>query len=114
MWPALLAAELPSSLRQGGPQSGPRRPGPGLLATSGRHRPGRPATLGDDQDLEDLGAPPRTPALLRDAAADHLARHHKGWTVWRLPDEEIRLNQSGHIATWPDRPKRCRRTPPQR
>jgi hypothetical protein len=24
--------------------SGPRRPGPGLLATSGRHRPGRPAS----------------------------------------------------------------------
>src|SRR4051812_35343436 len=67
------------------------------------------------KDLEDLGAPPRTPALLRDAAAAHLVGHHKGyqpprtgtrsfgrralplaparggWPVWRLPDEEIRL-----------------------
>jgi len=54
-------------------------PGLGLLATSGRHRPDRAATHGGVKGFEDLGAPPRTPALLRDAAADHLAGHHKGY-----------------------------------
>ena len=55
-------------------------PGLGLLATSGRHRPDRAARRrGIPRGFEDLGAPPRTPALLGDAAADHLAGHHKGY-----------------------------------
>ncbi|MDO3701423.1 hypothetical protein Q3W71_06975 [Micromonospora sp. C28SCA-DRY-2] len=45
---ARIGSIVPASIKSG-PQSGPRRPGPGLLATSGRHRPGRPATLGDDK-----------------------------------------------------------------
>jgi hypothetical protein len=61
----------PGAPRRGSCASGPltRRvalPGPGLLATSGRHRPGRPATLGKRLDPENLRALPRTPALLED------------------------------------------------
>ncbi|MFE9694604.1 hypothetical protein, partial [Micromonospora sp. NPDC005806] len=40
------------------PQPGPRRPGPGLLATFGRHRPGRPATLWDYQTMKTSGLRP--------------------------------------------------------
>lgn len=40
------------------PASGPRRSGPSLLATFGRHRPDRPATLRSGKTFEDLGASP--------------------------------------------------------
>ena len=43
---------------QGGPQSGPRRPGPGLLATSGRHRPGPAGHASESQDRKTSGLRP--------------------------------------------------------
>ncbi|MEV1289972.1 hypothetical protein, partial [Micromonospora sp. NPDC049679] len=61
-----------------GPARGPRRPGPGLLATSGRHRPGRPATLTEHKTLKTLGSAQTRP-LLGDQGADPLAGHHKGY-----------------------------------
>ncbi|SCG48174.1 hypothetical protein GA0070613_1661 [Micromonospora inositola] len=67
------------SIRSRRPASGPRRPGSGLLATFGRHRPGRPATLRNDQTMKTSGLRPEPRPSSEMPPAAHLAGHHKGY-----------------------------------